>query len=361
MVMNLGAVGAMIAQTQQHARPQGKLGWKQQLVLDQKRPPIITPGDYARMSSTEQSEYNSARRAYHQGLSDIETTQMAGAHEAFAQRLDGLTTAGPVAKPGLMISGPAASGKSTTLITAGRLTDLACTRAMDEAGALFWPEDEQLIPRLVETGHQYLPVIYLSVAAQVNATLENGVRFYIQDLPPQRKYGQSRLLDMLISHVYNCGTKVILLDQVQTIASASVGALAVSNAIKDLMDGCPTSIIVGAGIGLEHNRLFSENFRTEDAALAQTGSRFALYTMAPYEISTKEGLREWLRLLATMDSHICLLRKGDRDLIDLSEYLYSRTGGLAGLVIPLLRSGANRAISSGEERISAVAALGLLQ
>lgn len=350
---HLKLVAQQIATTDHRPRPQIKNGWKQTLIRTDTAPEALSESQYRALPEAQRIRHDQERKRHHEALNSIRTTQMEGALEALSERLGALACEGRVAQPGLLLSGPAGSGKSTTLIQGGRDFDRLVTEARMKAGHLTLDEtNPDAIPRLINTGAEYLPVAYFSLANQVVPTLENAVRFYNPELPEGRRYRQNDLLTMLVNHVEQAETKLILMDQVQNIAGAQAGRLTVSNTIKDIMDACPTTILAGAGIGLEHNRIFTEGFAPEAEELAQTGSRFALYPMTAYDISTSEGQQAWLRLLATVEKHLRLFNHEPKSLLGLSDYLYERTDGLTGSVMPLLRKAANRAITDGDEAIT---------
>lgn len=336
-----------VAASEHVGKPQSKEGWQQLLRQETTQQQWLTPQQYNDLDSRSQREYNISRNQHHIRLDAIRTTQMSGALDALWQRFSTLQGGSRVARPGMMISGPANAGKSTALIEFGREVELGL-RHETQRPLHGVDEDPYRLPH----GAEYLPVCYFSLTDQVVSALSNAVRFYNPSLPVTRKYSRSDLLTMLTDYIHECRTSIILMDQVQLLKNAAVGAQAVSDALKDLMDACPSTMLAGAGIGLEKLRIFTDGYAPEDEDLAQTGSRFALYPMKPYRIDTPEDRKDWLRLLATVDQHLILHNKQDKDLLILSEHIYNRTGGLTGVVMPLLRTAANKAIETGTERVT---------
>jgi nucleoid DNA-binding protein len=157
---------------------------------------------------------------------------------------------------------------------------------------------------------------------------------------------------MFLDYVAKCETRVIAMDQMQNLKHALIGPQAVSEALKNIMDAAPGTMLTGAGIELDTFGVFTEGYRDKDAHLAQTGSRFSLHHMRAYDINEEQSREDWLRLLNTLEKSLLLFKAQPRDLVNNALYLHEATGGLAGEILPLLRNAANHAIAANTERIT---------
>lgn len=328
-------------------RPQTKTGWQQIVRAEPFAYTRVTLDEYEQLNRGQRQAYDQDRMRYHAGIDAIATTAFDGAIRALTERLDAIGGNSTVALPGMLLTGPAYAGKSTALIRFGRDVE----RAFRDARRIPLPGPGEPVARLA-SGHEYLPVCYFSIDTQVVPTLRNAVRFYNPDLPANKRYTANDLTAMLLDFVAGCETRLIAMDQMQNLKHAVAGAQAVSEALKHIMDGAPGTMLTGAGVELDAFRVFSEGYRDQDAHLAQTGSRFSLHHMRAYDIEDAESRKDWLRLLATVESSLDLFRAERGDLVDHALYLFEATGGLAGELLPMLRNAANHAITSNTERIT---------
>lgn len=336
-----------VAQAPQAAPPQTKFGWWDAMRQQDHTVPTITGKAYDTMRKSERFTYNSLRMRHHESLACIETRHLSDATAALTQRFTTLSGARTVCCGGMLISGPACAGKSTTLIHFGQQIETGL-----RAGKKLPLHDADEPPARLPGGAEYIPVAYVTLTTQVISTLENIARFYIPELPRGKKRSRSELLAMIADLVYASETRLILMDQLQNLRSATVGAQAVSDVLKDLMDACPSTMIAGAGINLERLPIFSAGERDGAQDLAQTGNRFALHPMGNYDTSTKDGLTDWIRLLRSVEEHLKLHNQQKNDLVNMRDLLHERTKGLTGVIMPLLRAAANHAITDGSERIT---------
>ena len=347
MSTDLKTLATGIAANEHQGRPQSEHGWQQ---VVRRRPAAyeqVTKRQYANLSPKQRRDYDQQRQRWHVGLDCIETTRMTQAMDAMNERLQTLNCGSTVARPGVMLSGNASAGKSTIVIEYGRRVELSLREAMK----MPLPIDGSPIPRL-DTGGEYLPVCYFSIATQAVPTLQNAVRFYNPTLPTSKRLSQNALLSAFVENVERCQTKLIILDQVQSLKEANVGTRAVSDLLKDVMDACPTTLLIGAGIGLDEFRVFSDGLSARQSTLAQTGTRFSLHYVTPYDLNNGDDKRDWARLLTSIERNLHLYDAQEGDLKGLSQHLYDLTGGLTGELMPLLRTAANEAIHTGTERIT---------
>ena len=92
----------------------------------------------------------------------------------------------------------------------------------------------------------------------------------------------------------------------------------------------------------------------QDAAATQTDRRFDLIDLDPFDYSTPAGITAFLEHLAGIEDQLRLLRSFDGMLTagEMPEYLFRRTSGIVGLLRRLIEDGCDRAITTGQERLT---------
>ncbi len=107
------------------------------------------------------------------------------------------------------------------------------------------------------------------------------------------------------------------------------------------------------GVGLRQRGLLTEGLAPSDAGFAQTARRWTPLGLGPFEIATDEGRRTWRRLLLAIERMLVLANKHHGMVAeDLADYLYARSTGHFASLMTLVARGCQRAIRSGEERLT---------
>ena len=107
------------------------------------------------------------------------------------------------------------------------------------------------------------------------------------------------------------------------------------------------------GVGLAARGLFSEGSDYQDAVLAQTGRRTTALDMEPFAVNTERGRRQWRQLLLAIEQRVVLADKHPGMIADdLCDYLYARSTGHIGSLMTLINRGCQRAVRSGEEKLT---------
>jgi hypothetical protein len=94
--------------------------------------------------------------------------------------------------------------------------------------------------------------------------------------------------------------------------------------------------------------------RHSTAAATQTGRRFDMVDLDPFDYSTPAGITAFLNHLAGVEDQLRLLRSFEGMLTsgEMPEYLFGRTRGVVGLLRRLFEDGCTEAILTGEERLT---------
>jgi len=157
-----------------------------------------------------------------------------------------------------------------------------------------------------------------------------------------------RALDCVLS----CAVRLLVVDDLHFLRWKDKNGLEVSNHFKYIANEFPVTLLF-IGVGLATRGLFSEGHDHADAVLAQSGRRTTPLGMAPFLIDTEPARQDWRRLLLAIEQRIVLTRKQPGMLADqLGDYLFARSTGHIGSLMTLINRGCQRAIRTGEERLT---------
>ncbi len=304
------------------------------------RPAAVTRSAYNSAPEDRRHAFDTARRRYHRGLSDIKTRQMQEAHAEIDSRVDGNDGCPPTARTGLILNGLPFLGKSTILLRWGSQFE---KDIRDDLGVDWNARTSE--------GALFVPVVYVILGDSdgPKGLCQKIMRFFGE--PYREAWDEGELTDRIQRLTVRCGTRVLLIDQMQNLQMRNRSARMTAAHLKELMDVLPVTMI-GAGVRMETTGFFTEGHTPAQQELAQIGSRFCTYNIGPHDITTPEGRSDWESLLATVGEKLVLLNKRHGDLPALADYLYARSAGVTGDLMDLLRRGANAAIGS-TERITA--------
>lgn len=317
--------------------PQSKEGWQEYCQRPHTAPRTITLTAYQKLTDKERVAFDVDRLEYHLNLTEIHTQHMRDGfkllNQAFALQR---SSHAPLARTGVFFTGPPNSGKSTIITAWMRRMELLLRDAHKQP---YGTRDAE--------GVEFLPCAYFSVTPTLKGFLGHGLAFY--DTVQHKTSDVHILQTALTTHINTCHTHIIGLDQLQALAHIRAGAIRVSESLKYLMDTCPHTLIIGAGIGLEELDILTDGHGRKGTLLGQTGSRFILHHVTPYSNAQSP---EFLRLLVTIEHHLRLLRAQSEDLQKQAALIFDRTRGTLGSIMHLIRSAAYTALLTGEERIT---------
>lgn len=148
-------------------------------------------------------------------------------------------------------------------------------------------------------------------------------------------------------------TRLIIIDDIHFLHPRSENGEKVANELKWLANEYPATFLF-AGVALKERGLFSEGLTPRQAALAQTGRRWTLLRLDPFDPLTDAGAKIWRDTLLAIEQRLTLARLRPGTLADqLSDYLYIRSTGVIGSLMELIRRGATRAMRTGSETLDA--------
>ena len=175
-------------------------------------------------------------------------------------------------------------------------------------------------------------------------------RFYAH--PGAERGNALQLANRAADCVLSCGTRLIIVDDVHFLDMGRRDGREVANHFKWLSNQFPVTFLF-VGVGLRQRGLLTEGLSPSDAALAQTARRWTPLSLGPFEIATDEGRRTWRRLLLAIERMVVLADKHQGMVAeDLAGYLYSRSTGHFASLMTILMRGCQRAIRTGQERLT---------
>jgi hypothetical protein len=297
-------------------------------------PKLPAPDAWKVMTADERAQFNGARLRHHSRMI-IQTPVMKEIHDDLIRLTWSNLHRPPGARPGAVIDGLGAHGKTTILVEFGRRFERKLREQLDPA----------------EQDDEFIPVCYVSLPAgtSIRSLSAAMAAFYGIDAPGRCTAEQ--LTQMCKTCARRCRTVLFLIDEVHYLNMRNEGDRKVNNHLKHLANGLAATFVY-AGIGLGQRGFLGEGIAGADVALSQTQRRFRHYEIAPFQIGTPEGDREWKSLIMALEREVVLLRQPPASLVTMHRYLFERTGGVIGSVTELVRQAANLAIERKTERIT---------
>ncbi|MFJ3176414.1 TniB family NTP-binding protein [Streptomyces roseus] len=294
-------------------------GWQHFATTDPPAPP--QPGQPRR--SIEE------RLAYHSRFVTIRTPAI----DTLATQVRTLMILGrhqqATARPSLIVTGPAAAGKTTALLHVGRACHLAHHRKNSAPPG---------------SAHAAVPVAYVLVPPGATAkTLITEFARYLA-IPVTARMTQTQITEA-VCHTYTAaGIQLVLIDEIHRLNPRTTTGAQPADLIKDLTERLPATFVY-AGINVTDTPLFTG---TRGAQLA---GRATLVTCGP--LPARAGTRQPFREIITdIENALDLTHHRPGTLPRHAPYLHQRTAGRIGSLTRLIRQAAINAISDGTERIT---------
>ncbi|MFF8196444.1 AAA family ATPase [Streptomyces bobili] len=320
--------------------------------------PRLTPAEHQDLSPRRRALHDLHRTATHVNMRLQETPMSVRVANLMRGRLqNNAVKFMPGTRDGLMINGGGFQGK----------TETAC-----DAAASFedvWRDiHHQLLPgRTPGTRDVFVPVAYcrLPVRATPKGLCKAILNVYGDPHPGTLDDLVRAVRDAIRDH----HTTALLIDDVTRLRLHREDDQDTLDLIRELMDLNVTLILIGVdipGSGLLRGAytdprtgqwVFPDTQHGKShtaAASTQTGRRFDIVDLDPFDYSTTAGINAFLDHLAGIEDQLRLLRSfpGMLTTGEMPEYLYDRTRGIVGLLRRLIEDGCTEAMTSGEERLT---------
>ena len=186
----------------------------------------------------------------------------------------------------------------------------------------------------------HIPVIYITVppAATPRMIAVEFARFL--GLPLTRRSNVTDVLESVCGVCLDARTTLICVDEIHNVDLGTRHGAEASDTLKYFAERLPVTFAY-AGIRVERAGLLSGT-RGE-----QIAGRFSMTRTGPFGRG-----QQWESLIAALEDSLRLHHHSGGTLVELSSYLHTRSGGMIGSLLRLIRSAAIQAVLDGSEAIT---------
>lgn len=296
-------------------------GWRRFVNADPSTIDLLPEDTWSGLSTAQRRDYDEARIAHHAELVVVTTSTIAEiADEGHLLTLMNQREIG--ARRGLIVSGDAATGKTTGIKQLGRVHELR-TRAR-------YPRSTDRIPIVYVTcPPKGSPRKLAMEFARFLGLPRVGARDNVTDIA-----------DAVCRVLIDARTDLVIVDEIHNLNLATAAGEDLSDHLKYFTEHLPATFIY-AGIDVERSGVFTG---TRGRQLA---GRCSLIPTGPFPYR-----EEWKQLVAALEATLRLHHHHPGTLVEHAKYLHHRTGGMIGSLAHLTRAAAIRAILSGTEQLT---------
>ena len=295
-------------------------GWRQFASEMPAVPRLLDSKVWQGLEADKRAAYDDDRIAHHSRLLIVQTPAVRDVVTT-GRRLAHLNRSAHYGRSGLIVSGPARTGKTTAITQLGKTIEVFHRRRNPRSG------DD-------------IPVLYITVppAATPKMIAAEFARFL--GLPMTRRANITDIIEAVCGVCTDTKTSVICVDEIHNLNIATRAGAEASDTLKYFSERIPATFVL-AGINIERAGLLSGT-RGE-----QIAGRFSMVPTGPFPC---DG--QWATLIAALEGSLRLHRHRPGSLTDLASYLHRRTGGMIGSLLWLIRSAAIQAVIDGTEQIT---------
>lgn len=286
-------------------------------------PEVLTDDQYANLGTAARHRYDRARVLFLSGGIVIETPTLAQAKKVLMDcfndnigRNSGHT--------GLMLNGDSTLGKTTT-----------AKALMQYVYSAYKRQNPGFDP------NETVPVVYIEVPA--GSTGKLLVKTFANFFGMTVRSGESmasirtRLTDLITA----AGTQLIVVDELQNLASKTAGNGESVDLLKSLHNDLPCTFVY-AGIDLTSGTLLG------GPRGGQLAARFDILPMTRFNLSKPEDRKMWRKLISAFEKKLPLRHHEIGSLVDMRDYLFERTNGSIGSLARLITGSAIETITNPE-------------
>ncbi|NEB01224.1 TniB family NTP-binding protein [Streptomyces sp. SID13726] len=296
-------------------------GWREFIAEAISEPmAMVTQDEYDALTKEDRYQYDEDRLDHHARLQVVATSTVR--HTVTCGRRLVILNRGAIsARRGLIVTGPANTGKTIALTQLGLAHELQDRRRHPG-------QDERI------------PVIYITVppAATPRMIAAEFARFL--GLPVLRSSNITDLTEAVVGVCTKARTGLVLVDEIHNISLHTRTGAEASDTLKYFSERIPATFAY-AGIDIEGSGLLSGTRGDQIAA------RFTSVATHPFPYN-----KEWKGLVAQMEANLLLHQHTRGTLTRLDRFLHTRTGGMIGTLSHQLRGAAVDAILTGAEKIT---------
>jgi hypothetical protein len=295
-------------------------GWRQFAGEMPAVPPLLDAQVWQGLEPDKRAVYDDDRIAHHSRLLVVQTPAVRDVVTT-GRRLAHLNRSAHYGRSGLIVSGPARTGKTTAITQLGKTIEVFHRRRHPRCG------DD-------------IPVVYITVppAATPKMIAAEFARFL--GIPVTRRANITDIIEAVCGVCTDTKTSLICVDEIHNLNIATRAGAEASDTLKYFSERIPATFVL-AGINVERAGLLSGT-RGE-----QIAGRFTMVRTSPFGCD-----QQWATLIAALEDSLRLHRHRPGALPHLSGYLHQRTHGIIGSLLWLIRGAAIQAVTDGTEKIT---------
>jgi hypothetical protein len=295
-------------------------GWRQFASAMPAVPELLDSTVWQDLAADKRAAYDDDRIAHHSRLLIVQTPAVRDVVTT-GRRLAHLNRSVHYGRSGLIVSGPARTGKTTAITQLGKTIEVFHRRRHPRSG------DD-------------IPVVYITVppAATPKMIAAEFARFL--GLPLTRRANITDIIEAVCGVCTDTRTSVICVDEIHNLNIATRAGAEASDTLKYFSERIPATFVL-AGISVERAGLLSGT-RGE-----QIAGRYSMIRTGPFSCD-----QQWATLIAALETSLRLHRHKPGTLPGLARYLHQRTSGMIGSLLWLIRSAAIQAVIDGTEQIT---------
>ncbi|MFB7668354.1 TniB family NTP-binding protein [Kitasatospora sp. NPDC056138] len=296
-------------------------GWREFVASATDRPMTrLTLDEYDALSKEEKYDYDEDRLDHHARLQVVATSTVRNTVTC-GRRLTILNRGAISARRGLIVTGPANTGKTIALTQLGLTHELQDRRRHPG-------QDERI------------PVIYITVPPSATHRMIAAELARFLGLPVLRSSNATDLTEAVVGVCTKARTSLILVDEIHNISGTTRNGAEASDTLKYFSERIPATFAY-AGIDIEACGLLA-GLRGD-----QIAARFTSVATHSFPYN-----QEWKALVAQMEANLLLHQHKPGTLTRLDRFLHTRTGGMIGTLSHQIRGAAVDAILTGAEKIT---------
>jgi AAA domain len=295
-------------------------GWRGFVAEIPTVPDLLPEAVWADLGDVKRACYDDDRIDHHSRLLVVQTPAIRQVITS-GRRLIQLNKNAHYGRCGLMVSGPARTGKTTALTQLGKTVEVIHRRRH---------------PRSTSD----IPVVYITVppAATPKMIAMEFARFF--DLPISARGNITDIADAICGVSLDAHVTLVEVDELHNLNTATRSGAEASDTLKYFSERIPATFVY-AGINLERTGLLSGT-RGE-----QIAGRFGMVRTGPFGQD-----QQWTALIAALEDSLRLHCHRPGTLTKLDRYLHRRTHGMIGSLLWLIRGAAINAVLDGTEKIT---------
>jgi Bacterial TniB protein len=295
-------------------------GWRQFVAAVPSIPNLLAEPEWLSLDDGKRASHDEERLEHHSRLVVVQTPVI----ERIVKRGGDLIRMNRVAhygRSGLMVSGPARTGKTTAITQLGKTGEVMHRHRHPHS------RDD-------------IPVIYITVPPAATGKMIAMELARFLGLPVPRRANITDVIESVCGICLDARVTMIIVDELHNLDLSTRAGAEASDTLKYSSERLPVTFVY-AGIGLNRGAMLA------GPRGDQVAGRFTLIPAAAFTPG-----QEWATLIAALEGILRLYRHKDGALVALADYLHRRTRGLIGSLLWLIRDAACQAIIDGTERIT---------